>query len=121
MKKIVFCVLMFVGALFAQVNSYNSYELKIFDNSTNEVVNVVKTNLIIQLTDDALTVIGKTAMSWRLFGPVYNSDETSLFSQATDQDGMKCKVWFKVYDEYCVFGIEYSDYSFLYSCYLPKE
>jgi hypothetical protein len=120
MKKIVFCILIFVGTLFAQVGSFNVYEMKVFDNSTNEIVDVIETDIIIQLTNDALTIIGKTALSWKLSGPVYNSDKSSLYSYATDQDGMKCRVWLKVYDDHCAFGIEYSDYSILYSCYLPE-
>ena len=121
MKKILLLCVLIVGTILAQdqVESFTAYELRIIDNSTNEIVNIITTNLTIQVTDEVMTVIGKSAMSWRLSGPIYNSSETSFYSYATDQDGIKCRVWFKVYDDHCAFGIEYSDFSFLYSCYLP--
>jgi len=121
MKKILLLCFLMLGTLFAQdqVGYFTAYELRVIDNSTDEIVNTFSTNLTIQLTDDVLTVIGKSAMSWKLSGPIYNSSRAAFYSYATDQDGIKCRVWFKVYDDHCAFGIEYSDFSFLYSCYLP--
>ena len=117
MKKNIFIlwVLMTV-AVFAQTDFY-AYKLTVVDNSTNEIVQTIETNLIIKLFNDKLAVVGKTVLVWILDGPVYDSDATSFYSYALDEDNVKCRIWFKVYDEQkCAFGVEYSDYSFLYSC-----
>lgn len=99
------------------VGFFDVYELKIIENETEQISKSISTNLTIQVTNETLTLIGKTAMVWKFSGSIHNSTSTSFYSYAYDQEGVRCRIWFKAYDEIeCAFGIEYSDYSFLYLC-----
>lgn len=117
MKTLFIWVLMSVIILAQDVSWFNAHKLVIMDNSTGAITSSLDIDIKIKLTDESFTSIGKTTMIWTFYGPLYNSTETSFYSYALDQDGVKCRIWLKAYDETNVaFGIEYSDYSFLYSC-----
>lgn len=119
MKKIMLLlwVLMSMSMIAQDVGFFDVYQLKIVENETGQISKSISTNLTIQVTNETLTLIGKIAMVWKFSGSIRNSTSTSFYSYAYDQEGVRCRIWFKAYDEVeCAFGIEYSDYSFLYLC-----
>jgi len=110
-------ILMSMAILAQDASWFNAHKLIIMDNSTGAITNTVETDIKIKLTDNSFTTIGKTTLVWEFYGPLYNSTETSFYSYALDEEGVKCRIWLKAYDAVNVaFGIEYSDYSILYSC-----
>ncbi len=123
MKKIlIFVWLLMSVSIIAQSSIFNVNRMTILDNSRGEISKTIDTDLTMILTNNRLTLLGNDSKYyWDFIGDTYTETETTLYTSAYDNSGIKCRVWFKAYDTInCAFGIEYSDYSFLYLCTIQK-
>ena len=117
-KMLLFCVLI-ASFAFAQNEkmTFYAHDLSIRDNSTG-AINESEINIKITLSNNYLTIFSKKGkIIFEFYGDAFSTSETVFYSYAYDPYEVKCRIWVKIYSrEEILVGIEYSDFSFLYSC-----
>ncbi|GJQ43950.1 MAG: hypothetical protein JETCAE03_34480 [Ignavibacteriaceae bacterium] len=124
MKKfgfILILVSMFAMLSVAQTpQKFYCYKISVINNATEEFVDV-DVSLNITLSGNSLIIHTDDVLYYTIYGEIVNSSKSSFYAYAYDQDDSKCRLWFKADTQtLCKFGIEYSDFSFLYFCKLAR-
>jgi len=115
-KFILFWLILLTSLAFAQdVISFKVYEVQTFNNRLNKVTEKIKTTLVITVTKTKLIIASANDfIAYKFKGQTYNASKSLFYSSAIDDRGVACIIWFKRNSNTMAFGVEYTDYSFLY-------